>query len=183
MSLATTPQLPFMLSAPARAQKLQDMSKPAQIRVGAEVLMRTLNAIAAGDDAGGVSRYITSDARFRTALSLAIPLSLSGCTKRRQPFIAIATKAARLAKEAGVTGAAGAALEASRRLAHAVLDTAEDVADYVEQAIALSVDAEILAGAVRGQNPRQTRAQAEARILDVCNHASADRHHPLRRTA
>ncbi|MHB8283224.1 MAG: hypothetical protein ACYDD1_00960 [Caulobacteraceae bacterium] len=47
----------------------------------------------------------------------------------------------------------------------------------------MSVDAEILAGAVRGQNPRQTRAQAEARILDVCNHASADRHVSLQRRA
>ena len=157
--------LPGLFSSPARRTRLAQLSTREAIRFGAEVLMRALNALAFDPSTGRVDRSLADDVRFRVAVSVALPLSLSGATARREVLMGLAGRTVRLARERGIAGPTGRAVEAARLLCIAVLEPGGATEAYVERSLELAVEAEVLAGCLHGQDAGLVRAAAEARAL------------------
>ena len=157
--------LPGLFSSPARRTRMAQLSTREAIRFGAEVLMRALNALAFNPSTGRVDRSLADDVRFRLAVSVALPLSLSGTTVRREVLMGLAGRTVRLAREKGIAGPTGRAVEAARLLCIAVLEPGGAVDAYVERSLELAVEAEVLAGCLHGQDAELVRAAAEARAL------------------
>ena len=157
--------LPGLFSARARRSHLNDLSSQDAVRFGAEVLMKALNAIGYDRSTCQIDERLTKDVRFRLALSVALPLSLSGSTSRREVLMGLAGRVVRVAREAGVTGPVGRAVEAARLLCIAVLEPGGGVESYIERVLELAVEAEVLAGCLHGQDAGLVRAEAEGRAL------------------
>ena len=157
--------LPGLFSSRARRAHLAEMSSREAVRFGAEVLMQALNAIGYDASRRQIDESLTRDVRFRVALSVALPLSLSGATNRREVLMGLAGRVVRVAREAGVTGPVGRAVEAARYLCIAVLEPDGGVERYVERVLELAVEAEVLAGRLHGQDAGLVRAEAEGRAL------------------
>ncbi len=71
----------------------------------------------------------------------------------------------RLAREKGIAGPTGRAVEAARLLCNAVLEPGGAVEAYVERSLELAVEAEVLAGCLHGKDAGLVREAAEARAL------------------
>ena len=159
--------LPDQFNRGARRAHIAGLDRTAAVKFGAEVLMRGLNALAFDPFTTKVDPSIGSDPRFRSAVSVAVPLSLSGAPARRETLMDIAGRTVRLARERGLSGPAGRALEAAKLLCMAALDHDVEHQPYVERAVELTMEAEALAACVHGQDPAPVRAAAEVRALGV----------------
>ena len=82
--------LPQQFNRAARRAHIKGLDRSAAVRFGAEVLMRALNALAFDPATRKVDTSISSDPRFRSAVSVAVPLSLSGVPARRESLMDIA---------------------------------------------------------------------------------------------
>ena len=98
---------------------------------------------------------------------MAVPLSLTGAPTRRRTLMDLAGRVARLARERGVSGPVGRALEAARLLSIAALDQDAAVSTYVDRVVDLATEAEVLAACVHGQDASLARATAEMRALAI----------------
>ena len=159
--------LPGLFFSSARRAHRGRLSDETAVRFGAEVLMRALNALAWDPRSGQVDQALARDPRFRNAVAVAVPLSISGRMTRRETVMAIAGRTVRLAREKGVTGPNGRAIEAARLLCIAALEPGGAVAGYVERAVELALEAEVLAGRLHGQDAGAVRAAAVARALSA----------------
>ena len=141
--------LPQLFPPAARRAHLSGLTGPEAVRVSSEALMRTLNAIAFDPRSRTEDTRVTKDRRFSVALTVAVPLSLSGRPARPERLSEVARRVDSLIRDMGVLGPCGRALRSAQLLVRAASSASDLAVGLATRALDCAVEAEVLAAVLQ----------------------------------